>query len=254
MNANAMNERKSRRKRTRADRRVFLVGLAVSLALHGWAFAALKIDPPDPSPMLGAPARTPAPAPAELTAIEVVRVVEVPEERVLPRPLPQDSRPVVAAAASERNADTEAHNSEVGSRSAGAVGAGAGMPGGAMAQAAPEAANAPATEAASEAAAVAESAPALTYAERLEAAAGSRPAVAMQAQLVAERPVETWAPIEAVPVPLYPQTGQDRAEAEEEGSSVWGTVWRRMGRTFGFGGDKLCRPIPPVAGKAAAGR
>ena len=239
-----MNTSESRRTRTKADRRVFAVGLAVSVALHGWAFASLTIDPPDLTRAVGVPERAPAPSPAMLSAIEVVRMVEV-EEEVVPLPLPQDTRPVLAAASSERSSDPNAHTAEVGSRSAATGGESGGTPGGAPADAAPEAA--------SEAAVVVDDSPAVSYAERMEAAMGNRPAVTMQAQFVAQHPMEPWQPIEAVPTVVDTHAGHDHAEVEEN-SSMWGTVWRRVGRTFGFGGNRLCRPIPPVAGKATEGR
>ncbi len=215
--------------RARSNRRILLAGIAVSVGLHGWAFAALTVTPADLSRTVGVPQRAPVPSEFEFSAIEVVRVTPEPEE-VEPLPIPTDDRPVVAAAAPERNPESAARTAEAGSQVAVADGGSPGIPGSAPAASYGDAGLA------------AESAPPPTFAELLESAMGSRPAVAMTPRFAAQQPLGGWAPVEAVVVD--PNAGQDQAE-EDEGS-MWGTVWRRMGKTFGFGGDKLCDPIPKV--------
>ena len=226
-----MNSRRdgvdSRTERTRANRRMLLVGLAISVGLHGWVFAALTLAPADLSRTAGAPERVTMQSPFELSAIEVVQVAPEREEAELV-PLPTDERPVVAAAAPERNQESTAEDAEAGSQVAVADGGSPGVPGAASVQSPNDAAVAE------------ESAPALTFTELLESGVGNRPAVAVKPQFAAQFPLDGWAPVEALVVD--PHAGHDHAE-EDEGS-IWGTVWRRMGKTFGFGGDKLCIPIP----------
>lgn len=247
----AMN---SRTARIRANRRILFTGFALSVGLHGWAFAALTLSPTDLSRPATVPERVTMPSEYELSAIEVVEVIEVREE-VEPLPLPTDDRPVLAAAAPERMQELEAANAEIGSQSA-AETAGVGSRSAAeVAGMASQAAAAdggaggapasPSVQSPDGSAAAPESAPAPTFAELLESAIGNRPVVPVQGMLAAQRPLEGEAPIEAVVAD--PDAGRDDAEVEE--GSIWGTVWRRMGKTFGFGGDKLCIPIP----KAGAG-
>ena len=234
--------------RIRANRRILIAGLALSVGLHGWAFAALTLSPADLSRPATAPERVPMPSEYELSAIEV-------REEVEPLPLPTDDRPVLAAAAPERMQELEAASAEIGSQSA-AETAGVGSRSAAeVAGMASQAAAAdggaggapasPSVQSPDEGAAAAENAPAPTFAELLESAMGNRPVVPVQGMLAAQRPLEGEAPIEAVVAD--PDVGRDDAGVEE--GSMWGTVWRRMGKTFGFGGDKLCIPIP----KAGAG-
>ena len=213
--------------RTLANRRILLAGLVISVGLHVWAFTAITLTPADLSRTAGEPERLTMQSPFERSAIEVVQVVEEREE-VEPLPLPSEEHPVVAAAAPERTSESAAEDAELGSQVAAADGESPGAPGSATVQS-PE-----------DAAVAEESAPAPTFAELLESAMGNRPAVAMRPQFAAQRPLEGEAPVEAVVVD--PHAGHDHAE-EDEGS-IWGTVWRRMGKTFGFGGDKLCIPIP----------
>ncbi len=239
----------SRTARIRANRRILFTGLALSVGLHGWAFAALTLSPADLSRPAGAPERATMPSEYEFSAIEVVEVIEVREE-VEPLPLPTDDRPVLAAAAPERMQEFDAASAEIGSQSAAET---AGMESGSATEVAGTASQsavvdggaggAPgnaSAQSADQGAFASETAPAPTFAELLESAMGDRPAVALTSQFAAQRPLEGQAPIEAVVVD--PHAGHDHAEVEE--GSLWGTVWRRMGKTFGFGGDKLCIPIP----------
>lgn len=200
----------SRTARMQANRRVLLAGLAVSVGLHGWAFAALTLTPADLSRTTGEPERVTVQSPFEQSAIEVVRTL-----------------PVLAVAAPERNPETAAQAAEPGLQAAAADGASRGA-------SASTAVRSPDDGAVGE-----ESAPAPTFDELLQTAMGSRP-VAVQAQFAAQRPLEGEAPVAAVAVD--PHAGHDHVEVEE--GSRWGSVWRRMGKTFGFGGDKLCIPIP----------
>ena len=101
----------SRRARMRTNRRVLLVSLAVSLALHGWVLAALTLDPVDMSRSVGQPYRTTAPAAIEEPYIEVVRVVE-PEEEVTPLPPPTEMLSIVADPSPERSTEPTAQNAE----------------------------------------------------------------------------------------------------------------------------------------------
>ena len=229
------NAAQTRTTRARTNRKVLLAGLAVSIGLHGWALGSLTIAPADLSRTAGAPEREPAQSEFEFAAIEVVRVARQPDDAE-PPPIPADDRPVIAAAAPETNPEPTAASSEAGSRIAAADPGPAGTAAGAPAAARAEAGGA------------AESAPAPTLAERFASAMGSRPAVAMEARFAAQQPLGGWAPVEAVA--FDPDAGSDRAEADEGDGSMWGTVWRRVGKTFGFGGDKLCNPIPPAKVKA----
>lgn len=225
----------ARAARVRANRKVLLACLVISVGLHGWAFAGLTFAPADLSRTAGVPERVTMQSEYELSAIEVVQLVPEREE-VEPIPLPTQERPVVAAAAPERHAESAAETSEPGSQVAAADNGSQGAPGSTPVES-------PGEEAVAD-----QSAPALTFAELLESANGSRPAVALP-RFAAQRPLEGQAPIEAVVVD--PHAGHDHAEEEEEKGSIWGTVWRRMGKTFGFGGDKLCIPIPAAKAGAA---
>lgn len=216
----------SRTTRIQANRRRLLAGLVISVGLHGWAFAALTLTPVDLSRTTGEPERVTMQSPFELSAIEVVQVVEVREEVELP-PLPSEEHPVVAAAATERTSQSAAQDAELGLQVAAADAGSPGAPGSATVQS-PD--NGVVAE---------QSAPAPTFDELLETAMGNRP-VSVQPMFAAQRPMEGQAPVEAVAVD--PHAGHDHVEVEE--GSMWGTVWRRMGKTFGFGGDKLCIPIP----------
>ncbi len=70
-----MNPRKARE---RGQRRVLLLGLGVSIALHGVVFGALSFRTPDsPGPLESELGRQPAPF--EVVALEIVEVREVPE-------------------------------------------------------------------------------------------------------------------------------------------------------------------------------
>lgn len=222
----------ARAARVRANRKVLLACLVISVGLHGWAFAGLTFAPADLSRTAGVPERVTMQSEYDLSAIEVVQLVPEREE-VEPIPLPTEERPVVAAAAPEHHAESAAETAEPGSQVAAADDGSQGVPG-----STPD-------ESSGEAAVAEQSAPALTFAELLESANG-RPAVALP-RFAAQRPLEGQAPIEAVVVD--PHAGHDHAE--EEKGSIWGTVWRRMGKTFGFGGDKLCIPIPAAKAGAA---
>lgn len=217
----------SRTARIQANRRKLLAGLVISVGLHGWAFAAITLTPADLSRTAGEPERVTMQSPFERSAIEVVQMVEEREEVEL-LPLPSEEHPVVAAAATERTSESAAQDAELGLQVAAAEGGSPGVPGSATVQS-PD--NGLVAE---------QSAPAPTFDELLESAMGNRP-VAVQPMFAAQRPFDGQAPVEAVVVD--PHAGHDHAEVEEEGS-IWGTVWRRMGKTFGFGGDKLCIPIP----------
>ena len=128
-----MNSRRdgvdSRTERTRANRRILLVGLAISVGLHGWVFAVLTLAPADLSRTAGAPERVTMQSPFELSSIEVVQVAPEREEVELV-PLPTDERPVVAAAAPERNqesTESTAEDAEAGSQVAVADGGSPGI-------------------------------------------------------------------------------------------------------------------------------
>lgn len=70
-----MNPRKARE---RGQRRVLLLGLGVSIALHGVVFGALSFQTPDsPGPVESELGRQPAPF--EVVALEIVEVREIPE-------------------------------------------------------------------------------------------------------------------------------------------------------------------------------
>ena len=217
----------TRTARIRANRRMLLGGLVISAGLHGWAFAALTLAPVDLSRTTGVPERVTMQPPPDFSAIEVIQAVPVREE-FEPPPLPAEELPVIAAAAPERNPEPTARNAELGSLARAAQAGSPGAPGSVSVQSPDQGALA------------SESAPPLTFAELLESAMGDRPAVALTSQFAAQRPLEGQAPIEAVVVD--PHAGHDHVKVED--GSLWGTVWRRMGKTFGFGGDLLCIPKP----------
>ena len=216
----------SRTARIQANRRKLLAGLVISVGLHVWAFTAISLTPADLSRTAGEPERVTMQSPFERSAIEVVQVVEEREEVEL-LPLPSEEHPVVAAAATETTSESAAQDAELGLEVAAADAGSPGAPGS-------ETIQSPDNGVVAE-----QSAPAPTFDEILESAMGSRP-VAVQPMFAAQRPLEGQAPVEAVVVD--PHAGHDHVEVEE--GSMWGTVWRRMGKTFGFGGDKLCIPIP----------
>lgn len=210
--------------RTRTNRKVLLLGVAVSLGLHTWALTALTFDPAD---MFGPADRPQAAVPVEeftVPELELLQVVVV-EDEVEPLTMPTAERPLLADAAPAPNPEPDAATQEVASR----------VP-------APSESAEPAAAFAS---APMESAPAPTLAEIIEAGLSSRAEIAVAPQLPGQRAIDGWSPVEAVAL----QTGQDQAEEEgTDGSSFW----RRIGRTFGIGGDRICRIIPKDAGKTGS--
>lgn len=216
---------KSRDARNRTNRKVLLLGVAVSLGLHTWVLTALTFDPLDMFSRADKPTRKAVPV-EELVVprLELLQVVVV-EDEVDPLTLPTDERPLVADAAPAPNPEPAAATQEVASRVS-----------------APDESAEPAAAFAS---APMESAPAPTLAEIIEVGLSSRAEIAVAPQLPGQRAIDGWSPVEAV----APQTGQDQAEEEgTDGSSFW----RRIGRTFGIGGDRICRIIPKDAGKTGS--
>ena len=204
----------SRRARMRTNRRVLLVSLAVSLALHGWVLAALTLDPVDMSRSVGQPYRTTAPAAIEEPYIEVVRVVE-PEEEVTPLPPPTEMLSIVADPSPERSTEPTAQNAEPAS-----------------------------AEPVVDATASAEGDPAMTVADLMANGLRTPAGIAMPSQFVEQRSIEGWSPVTA----LDPHAGHDHEEEQVTNGSSW---WRRVGKTFGFGGDRVCRVGTPLPRRVA---
>lgn len=208
----------SRQVRNRTNRRLLLLGGVVSVGLHVWLLSTLTIDPLDLSRAAGEPQEVVEPADAEVTELKLLQV-EVVESEVEPPPLPTDERPLLADAAPAPQPEPEAATHVPASP-----------------------APAPSASAAALASAAAGSAPERTLAEILEAGLKTRTELAVAPRLPGQRAIDGWSPVEAID----PHAGHDHAE--DDGSNG-NSFWRRLGRTFGIGGDQICRIIPKDAGK-----
>lgn len=209
MNGRAMNGRQIG---NRTNRRALVLGVALSAGLHAWVLAGLTLDPVDTSRPAGEPEIAPPQEPFEVPELVLLSVVE--EEEADPLPLPAESHPIVAEAAPAPNPEPAAQNAEPGSQASAAA-------------------------VATFASATIESAPQPTLTEILEAGLQVRAEIAVTPHLVVQRSIDEWDPVEAID----PHAGHDHDEDElSRGSSIW----RRIGRTFGIGGDLVCRPVPKV--------
>lgn len=218
----------SRQSRARSSRRVLVLGLGISASVHALALGSLSFEPVDTSRSAGEPTQVPVPEVLEVSELELMQVV-VTEQEPEQVPLDTETRPVIADAAPVPSPEPEAQNAELASQAAGS--------------------RASAGTAAEFAAAAAGSAAAPTLAEILEAGREGRTGIAMAPQSPGQRALGDWAPVEAPEAP-DPHAGHDHAEDEgSEGMSFW----RRVGRTFGIGGDQICR-IDPKDGRRVVKR
>ena len=190
-------------------------GLAVSAALHGVALATLAFPRPEPAATESRPAPLLATVPE--TAVELVRIEEMPEPAVS-RPVLVEARPPATPTASE-----ELREPKLGEAPMAAAG-----------EAASSSPRAPERPAASDPAA---GALALRLADApLRMPASMRPSLGAHPNAGAA----AW-PLRA----LSPLSELERDEGEGEEKRSW---WRRLGAKFGLGqGGDICVPRPELA-------
>lgn len=213
----------SRQSRVRTNRRVLVLGLGISASVHALALGSFSFDPVDTSRPAGEPTQTPVPEVLEVSELELMQVV-VTEQEPEPVPIDTETRPVIADAAPVPSPEPESQDADLASQAAGS--------------------RASAGTAAQFASAAAGSAATPTLSDILAAGREGRTGLAAAPLSPGQRALGDWAPVEAPEAP-DPHAGHDHAEDEgSEGMSFW----RRVGRTFGIGGDQICR-IDPKDGR-----